>query len=144
MAKELLGTDLKLTDEYWRRGGLETDLKTVIRRDNLKDLDLVADAENLVQALTLRLLTPKGALSKLGHPDYGSRLHELIGEINNVRTRGIARLYCKEAILQDPRVEKILGIEVKPVTRERVDVHVEILPIDEVKPLNMVFPFYLG
>ncbi len=144
MPNEIFGTDLKLTDKYWRKGELETDLQTVISRKNLKDFGLAAGYENLAQALTLRLLTPKGELSKLGHPDYGSRLHELIGEINNARTRGIAKLYCKEAILHDPRVEKIISIKANPVSRNRIDVHVEILPIKETKPLNLVFPFNLG
>ncbi|MFH1860616.1 MAG: hypothetical protein ABH870_06355 [bacterium] len=144
MTKELLGTDLKLSDEYWKRGDLQTDLETATKRNQVNDLALVTKHDNLVQALTVRLLTPKGALAKLGHPNYGSRLHELIGELNNVRTRGIAKLYCKETILQDPRVEEILGIEVKSVARNRVDVFVELLPINEAKPLNLVFPFLTG
>ncbi len=41
---------------------------------------------------------------RLGHPDYGSRLHELIGEPNNERTRELVRLYAKECISQEPRV----------------------------------------
>ena len=43
------------------------------------DLDTVSGRTNMAQAIVNRLLTRRGELSKLGHPDYGSRLHELVG-----------------------------------------------------------------
>ena len=41
--------------------------------------DLVArdGLENLAQAVILRLLTPRGELAALGHPDYGSPRGEI-------------------------------------------------------------------
>jgi hypothetical protein len=82
----LFGTDLALTGAA---GGLD------LRATPVGDLALAAGSANIVQALTLRLMVRKGELAPLGWPDFGSRLHELIGEPNNQRTRvklmGLAR-----------------------------------------------------
>jgi hypothetical protein len=60
--------------------------------------------ENLAQAVILRLLTPRGELAPLGHPDFGSRLHELIGQENNTARRNLAKLFILEALKLEPRV----------------------------------------
>jgi phage baseplate assembly protein W len=71
------------------------------------DLDTVGGPEAAVQALTLRLLIRRGELSRLGWPDYGSRLHELIGEPGASRTQLRLAQYAREAVLSDPRVESV-------------------------------------
>jgi phage baseplate assembly protein W len=53
-------------------------------------LETLQRVDNLKQALLLRFLTPTGELALLGHPDYGSRLSELIGELNNETNRNRA------------------------------------------------------
>ncbi len=58
----------------------------------VQDLGRADGRANLAQALILRLLTPKGSLTRLGHPAYGCRLVSLIGELNNDTTRNLARL----------------------------------------------------
>ena len=65
--------------------------------------------ENLAQALILRLLTPRGALASLGHPDYGSRLWELIGRLKSDELRNLCRAFVLEAVAQEPRVEAKAG-----------------------------------
>ena len=79
------------------------------------DLATAQGRDNLAQALILRLLTPKGALRPLGHPDYGSRLPELIGEREDARSRNRARLYVLEALAQEARVTEVLDLTVTPV-----------------------------
>jgi phage baseplate assembly protein W len=69
------------------------------------DLDTIAERENLAQALVLRLLTPRGRLAALGHPAYGSRLAELIGERKTPALRALCRAYILECVAQEPRVE---------------------------------------
>jgi phage baseplate assembly protein W len=71
----------------------------------LTDLQLVDGRENVAQALILRLLTPRGALASLGHGDYGSRLHELIGRNKTVAMRGLCRAFVLEAVAQETRLE---------------------------------------
>jgi phage baseplate assembly protein W len=68
------------------------------------DLDLMAGRENLAQALILRLLTPRGSLAALGHAEYGSRLHELIGKLKTDAVRNLCRAFVLEAVAQEPRV----------------------------------------
>jgi phage baseplate assembly protein W len=65
------------------------------------------------QALLLRLLTPLGALADLGHPDYGSRLHELLGELHTPAARDLARAFTLRAVLAEPRVESVVSLQVR-------------------------------
>jgi phage baseplate assembly protein W len=69
------------------------------------DLATFADRQNLAQALVLRLLTPLGSLTGLGHAEYGSRLHELIGQPKDSARRNLCRAYVLAAVAAEPRVE---------------------------------------
>ncbi|MGE0682608.1 MAG: hypothetical protein AB7P69_17120 [Candidatus Binatia bacterium] len=71
----------------------------------VQDLGTISERENLAQALILRLLTPRGALKALGHANYGSRLHELIGQNKTPALRNLCRVFILEVIAQEPRVE---------------------------------------
>lgn len=81
------------------------------------DLATVTGRNNLVQAVINRLLTRQGELKALGHPKYGSRLQTLIGEPNNLRIRGLADAYIREAIAQEKRIEQINWISFDPPER---------------------------
>jgi phage baseplate assembly protein W len=73
--------------------------------DQAGDLTTLTGRENLAQALLLRLLTPRGALAALGHPGYGSRLGELIGQNKTESLRLLCRAFVLETVRQEPRVE---------------------------------------
>jgi phage baseplate assembly protein W len=73
--------------------------------DAAGDLAKLTGRENLAQALLLRLLTPRGALAPLGHPAYGSRLGELIGQNKTESLRLLCRAFVLECVRQEPRVE---------------------------------------
>src|SRR5512147_2358326 len=60
------------------------------------DLGLVSGRANLAQSLILRLKTEQGELAGLGHPNYGSRHHRLIGEPNTEGNRNLIKLYVLE------------------------------------------------
>ena len=87
--------------------------------------------ENLAQAVILRLLTPRGELADLGHPEYGSRVHELIGQENNTTKRNLLKLFILEALKLEPRVEKVaeLKVEPSPGARSTVDVLLRVKPV---------------
>jgi phage baseplate assembly protein W len=110
------------------------------------DLAVAAEVPQAVQFLVNRLSTRRGELAALGHPDYGSRHHELIGEPNNERTRNLVKLYVLEALRQEPRIAKVLRCVVRTVDRERDIVRVEltIRLIEQDEPLNLVVPLDLG
>src|SRR5262245_11153413 len=82
------------------------------------DLALASGAGNIRQALILRLLVRRGELAPLGWPDYGSRLHELIGEPNNQRTHIRLMGYARAAIEADPRVVQVASMEARSLQGE--------------------------
>jgi phage baseplate assembly protein W len=144
---ERLGTDLWLLESLDRADDrtVHGDLRTTLRQG--VDLATVSQVRNLKQALLLRLLTAQGALEGLGHPEYGSRLHTLIGEPNTETNRNRAKLYALEALAQEPRLGQILSIEVTTNRRAsptRIDIAVTAQVSESTEVLNLVFPFYLG
>ena len=98
--------------------------------------------ENLAQAVILRLLTPRGELAALGHPEYGSRVHELIGQENNTTKRNLLKLFILDALKLEPRVEKVVELTVAPSpgTKSTVDVLLRVKPIG-VSTLVTIGPF---
>ena len=109
------------------------------------DLQTIRDTDNLKQALLLRFLTPVGELTQLGHPDYGSRLSELIGELNNDANRNLAKMFVLQALALEPRVQQVLNVTVtqNSARRNQMDIAVSLKAITSQTPLNLVFPFFL-
>jgi phage baseplate assembly protein W len=109
-----------------------------------QDLGVLSGRDNLFQALILRLLTPTGELAALGHPDYGSRLHELIGELNTAANRNRVKMLALQAITAEPRIKRVVSLDVIQARddRTRVDVTASLEVIDGDTPLNLVFPFF--
>jgi phage baseplate assembly protein W len=142
------GTDLQLLlnlaaqDDRHRGSDLQMRDRPETR---LKDLQLLSGVGNLQQALLLRFLTPLGELAQLGHSDYGSRLYELIGELNNDTNRNKAKLFVLLALAGEPRVQQVLDVTVtqNKANRDQMDISVTLKAIDSDTPLNMVFPFFL-
>jgi phage baseplate assembly protein W len=145
---ERFGTDLRLLQNLERQDDRHrgSDLQTSTRAQDKKvDLQTLAGNGNLEQALLLRFLTPVGELAQLGHPDYGTRLSELIGELNNDTNRNRAKMYVLQALASEARVKQVLSVTVtqNPARRDEMDISVSLLPIDSDTPLNLVFPFFL-
>jgi len=132
-----LGDDLKLA--YSSSGN---DLGI----DNKGDLAIVSGRDNMVQAIMNRLNTRQGELTELGHPGYGSRLHELIGENNNEKTRRLAELFTRECLSQEPRIKDVVWVKVETADSERdiLRISVSVRLIDSPEILNLVYPFYLN
>jgi phage baseplate assembly protein W len=132
MAQErlkLFGTDLLLAS---RAGGYD------LVPDYQGDIALTQSTDNISQALTLRILVRRGELARLGWPDFGSRVHELIGEPNNLRTRTRLMAFARNAIERDPRVVEITNIKAEPTERSLVRLEMDIQLINEPHPLNLV------
>ena len=144
---ELWGRDVRLLSNLLSQNDRNrgSDLSTNQRSslDRGIDLEVLIGQDNLEQALLLRFMTPVGELSVLGHPNYGSRLFELIGERNIEANRNKAKLFVLQALGDEPRVKEILKVN---VTQNRavptlMNIDIWLKPIDSVKPLNLVFPF---
>jgi phage baseplate assembly protein W len=142
----LLGRDLRLG--YALGGGFFEDADLVAARSPAGEYDLTAATglDNLEQAIANRLKTRKGELASLGHPDYGSRHHELIGEPNVERTRNLIKLYVLQALRDEPRIERVLSAVVRAEQsppRDTVRIELGLRVIGAPTPLNLVIPFSL-
>jgi hypothetical protein len=151
----LLGSDLALTRFVGTASGLplesadswgSLDLSVVPGQPNglpqkreVRDLATTAARANLAQALVVRLLTPRGALAHLGHAQFGCRLVELIGRLNDETTRNLARLHTLEALGEEPRVRATLGLSVQahPDRPDVVRIDFSVLPRGDAEPLSL-------
>jgi phage baseplate assembly protein W len=108
------------------------------------DLRTIEGRDNLAQAVIVRLLTPRGELAPLAHPDYGSRLHELIGRQNTETTRNLVKLHVLESLAAEPRIEEVVELTVTPAppARDRVNVLLQVRPVGETAVIT-IGPFTL-
>jgi phage baseplate assembly protein W len=134
--KDVLGKDLRLKlDE------LGADLAVTSKGD----FDTVSEEDDLAQAIIARLSTDEGELYDIGHADYGSRLHDLIGQVNNAITRERIKALVRDCLVQETRIKEVTSINVRPAAHDpsRVDVEVTVLPIGSSVFLTIVYPFSL-
>ncbi|MEH2168012.1 MAG: GPW/gp25 family protein [Nostoc sp.] len=93
-----------------KSGQFLSDRELVDLQPTNRDLATVKGLDNLAQAIINRLMTRQGELVALGHPNYGSRLHKLVGEQNNQRSQALAELYIRECLAQESRIAEVLEI----------------------------------
>ena len=110
----------------------------------LLDYETIDGRDNLGQAVVMRLLTRRGELAELGHPEYGSRLDELLGAPNSETRRGLAKLFVLEALAQEPRIAKVEEVTVTPAVEERdlVDILIRVQPVGAAETVT-IGPFSL-
>lgn len=144
-----MGSDLRLL--YAQSAGFfeDADLEAARTPQSGFDIDLlrVEGMAALTQAIANRLKTRYGELTALGHPDYGSRHHELLGEPNVQRTRDLIKLYVLRALRDEPRIRRVVKVLVTPEhspPRETVRIDLTVELIESAEPLNLVVPFSLG
>jgi phage baseplate assembly protein W len=109
------------------------------------DLSTVQDDDNLAQAIIVRLSTEVGELYDIGHPNYGSRLHEVIGEVNNETTRRRVKVIVQESLAQESRIKEITNINVHtdPDNHHRVNIEITVLTQKGKEFLTLIYPFNL-
>ncbi|MEM6263410.1 MAG: GPW/gp25 family protein [Bacteroidota bacterium] len=119
-----------------------------LRKTGRGDVQTVEGRENLAQAIINRLFTRRGELARLGHPYYGSRLHELVGELNNVRLQGLAEIYIREALAQEARIEEVTFVQFAPPARldgrTTMQITIGVKPKGNVEPFSFILPLNLG
>ncbi len=127
------------------------DLQGVSRTDvrpRTRDIHVVSGLANLVQSLIVRLKTERGELAGLGHPDYGSRHHRLIGEPNTEGNRNLIKLYVLECLRQEPRLQAIEKVDVRPgqgrENRDKVEIRITATVKGVPDPLSFVVPFFFA
>lgn len=147
-------SDHKLRPVY---AAAERETRAPARPGRLNDFAVASGHKNLEQAIIVRLLTPRGELAPLGHPEFGSRLHELIGRENTDTTRNLVKLFILEALQLEPRIQSKVEVTVTaaqenpPPTGKgarnvlsisRVDVHIVVRPVGETETV-VIGPFTL-
>lgn len=142
----LFGRDLAL--DYTIGGGFYEDADLVPALDRARvDIARVEGVENLTQALADRLKTRAGELTPLGHPEYGSRHHDLVGEPNTERVRQLVKLFVLQALRHEPRIERVLAATVRAEhspPRDTVRIELTLQVIGAATPINLVVPFSLS
>ena len=135
--------DLKLTRRAFDQLTSDREYVSLVS-DTGGDLNTTTGRANLVQAVINRLLTRKGELTSLGHPDYGSRLHELVGELNNLRLRALAEVYIRDCLGQERRIEKVRYVTFEPpergIDRNVLKVTIGISAVGEPQDLTIIVP----
>jgi len=121
---DVFGIDLAVVPNMVAVDASELDLTSRVRvirgarpgtPNSLTDLAALGSRQNLAQALLIRLLTPVGTLTGLGHASYGSQLHLLIGRRKTEELRNLCRAYVLETIAQEPRIlPKVSQLQFSP------------------------------
>jgi phage baseplate assembly protein W len=146
----VLGRDLmalyRVTDGRHEDVDLETSSRAA-GGELLTDVVVTSGIDAAVQAVVHKIKTMRGELTDLGHADYGSRHHELIGEPNSENNRNLVKLYILQALAEEPRIETIHRVEVVHDRRrapDRVDIVLDLSFIGRQVPTNLVIPFSFG
>jgi phage baseplate assembly protein W len=146
---ELVGRDLSLSYAGPAGAWEDADLVAAVNRERVprrRDLVVAGRIQAATQALVNRLKTHKGELAPLGHPEYGSRHHELIGEPNVQRTRNLVKLCVLEALSHEPRIASIDECRVyapHSPPRDQVRIEITLRLHAEASPVSLVVPFFL-
>lgn len=123
--------DLQLSNRFFEHQVSDRDYVDLVSSVS-NDLQTVEARNNLAQAIINRLLTRKGELARLGHPNYGSRLYLLVGELNNLRLRGLAEIYIRECLAQEKRIKEIIDLSFAPLNRQlgrsELNISIRVLP----------------
>ena len=143
-----MATDLQLT----RRGLGEqaSDRMSVdLADDERGGVQLASGRANLAQSILNRLLTRQRELAGLGHPHYGSRLYQLIGEPQTRRTQTLADLYIRESLAAEKGIREIVAITFAPPSlradkRNVLEVTIVIRPADAEGTLALTIAVTLG
>ena len=143
MPDDPLHKDLKLTRRAFDQMTSDRERVDLVASPS-GDAQTVSGRANLAQAIINRLLTRQGELTRLGHPNYGSRLHLLAGELNNTRTRGLAGIYIRESLAQEPRIQEVTEVAFAPpsrgIERDTLQVVVRVRPVGDDEDLTLVIP----
>jgi hypothetical protein len=90
------------------------------------DFQLISGYQNLALSLGRRLQTALTTL--IYHNNFGSRIPPEVGAIADAAVAGVLEAYTESALLADPRVSRIVSIEVRLLTGSGFDIKSQVLP----------------
>ena len=127
---ETLGKDIQMIDN-----------DIIISANN--DFSTVKFKNNLSQAIKNRLQT---VLSELElHPNYGSKLSLLLGKPRDEILKSEIASEIRFTLMQEPRIQEVVSVDIEYIDDERdsVKIRLEVLPIDTIEPMNMVYQLFV-
>ena len=93
------------------------------------DIGLVSELDNAEQAIRNRLLTRLGTYPTIDS-DYGSELHNVLGEKINSQTLSELRVYIENCMLEEPRVYRILNLDIKQEGHDSIHLQLQLQLVD--------------
>ena len=128
----VMGSDLEV--QLKQSQGYDENSAEILGDSHDYDLANVAGIQNLKQSLFLRIMTRKGTL--LLHPEYGSTLPVIIGDLITKDTLDDAEVELKRVITTDTRVQSVSIIGAK-LTGQEVFIAVKVTPIGAQKAFEL-------
>jgi phage baseplate assembly protein W len=111
--------------------------------NNQNDFATIEFHDNLGQAIKNRLQTILGEMQ--ANVNYGSKLSLLLGRQRNDLLKLEIESEIRFTLLQEPRIDDVTNIEIiySEEYKDKIDIKLEIQPIDNLEPLNMVYELFL-
>ena len=93
------------------------------------DIGLVTELENAEQAIRNRLLTRLGTYPTIDD-EYGSNVHQALGEKINSSLISELRVYIENCMLEEPRVYRILTLDITPENHDNIKLQLQLQLVD--------------
>lgn len=93
------------------------------------DIGLVTELANAEQAIRNRLLTRLGTYPNI-NTEYGSNVHQALGEKINSSLISELRVYIENCMLEEPRVYRILNLEITPEGHDNLKMQLQLQLVD--------------
>lgn len=93
------------------------------------DIGLVTELTNAEQAIKNRLLTRLGTYPTID-TDYGSNVHQALGEKINSSLISELRVYIENCMLEEPRVYRILTLDITPENHDSIKLQLQLQLVD--------------
>lgn len=93
------------------------------------DIGLVTELANAEQAIRNRLLTRLGTYPNID-TEYGSNVHQALGEKINSSLISELRVYVENCMLEEPRVYGILTLDITPEGHDSLKLQLQLQLVD--------------
>lgn len=93
------------------------------------DIGLVTELANAEQAIRNRLLTRLGTYPNID-TEYGSNVHQALGEKINSSLISELRVYIENCMLEEPRVYRILTLDITPENHDSIKLQLQLQLVD--------------
>ena len=93
------------------------------------DIGLVAELDNAVQAIRNRLLTRLGTYPNID-TEYGSEIHNILGEKLNNETISELEVYIQDCMLEEPRVYEITSLDITVIDKDNLRLQLQLQLVD--------------